>query len=235
MTSIVDRKGRADLLRVAVGTGAGLVGAFLGTRLLTETASTAAFGEVKVALSFGALAASIATRPFVQFVAREYHDVQTAGADVSFLRYAVRGVWGIGWKQALVVMTVLLLASRLGYGVSPWVAVAAAVLCIPESLLALLSGLAITRNQQNLASVLELLRQCAVPVFVAACLRFIHGGPVMFLGAQALIAFSIAGVGLAQMRLLPARTERTQIEPPNQWRTGATAFAIPLIASATEP
>ena len=77
-------RNRSNISSAVIGQVLGIAGIAVGTRVLTEHASTATFGEAKLFLGTVTFLIGLLIRPFIQFVMREYHDALSQGEEAPF-------------------------------------------------------------------------------------------------------------------------------------------------------
>src|SRR5689334_20985977 len=75
------------IMAVVLGQGFATLGLVVGTRLLTQFASTSTYGDARLVLGIIGLCSGLLIQPFSQFAMREYHDAENNERALAFEVY----------------------------------------------------------------------------------------------------------------------------------------------------
>jgi len=229
LSSILDSISRhkANLLAILAGQGLAIVGAAVGTRVLTESASTATFGEAKLVIGLVVFPMALVLRPVAQFCMRVFHDAEVSGSTGRFLSFARRLQFRVGLRSGLAFLAGLLVYRYFQGSPTIAIAVAGAVMVVGEALLGIERGLRVTMNRQFSASVLATLQQGVLPFVAAAAMFLIADSAMIFVASQAIALCLFAAGSRIQ---LPALRDSSDAQPEEdaRWKREAASFVIPL-------
>ena len=224
-------RNRSNISSAVIGQVLGIAGIAVGTRVLTEHASTATFGEAKLFLGTVTFLIGLLIRPFIQFVMREYHDALSQGEEAPFRTFTRRSlIWLAGGTAILLAggLTIFRLSLGQSFLIIP---LAVGAILIFQSFVDLERGLLITRNQQGWTSLLVICQHWGLPLGTALALTIIVDTPTVFIAAQATIclwlvstAFLVASRSSGSTRGSEPRQEQVRL-----WIVEARKFIVPLL------
>jgi len=231
MRSILEplRRHRGSLVAIGIGQALAMLGAAVGTRLLTEFASTATFGVAKLVLGLATLPMALLLRPFSQFTMREYHDALAAGRQRAFVRFARRGQLLLAVAVAVPFALVLALPQVGGEELSWLACLAAGAMVVGEALVTLERGLLVTMGRQVAASAQVALQQWAPPVAAVVALALLGDTAGNLVGAQAAAMLLLAAGALALDRSQPEPAPSWRAADAQPWIRESRRFVVPML------
>ena len=222
---------RSNITSAVIGQLLGIAGIAIGTRILTEHASTATFGEAKLLIGMVTFVIGLLIRPFIQFIMRAYHDAISDGSEGPFQTFARRSL------VLLASVTAILLAAglsvfRLSVGRSFLIIpLAVGGMLIFQSFVDLERGILITRNLQGWTSLLVIGQHWGLPLGTALALTMVTDSAAVFVTAQATICLLLGLAARTVAAGLSGRGDQTEPgrEQARSWTIEARAFITPLL------
>jgi len=221
---------RANILHVVWAPAVAMVAMAVGSRVLTEITNVGTFGEAKLAQGGVALAIGLVSRPATQFVMREFHDARQAGRADAFEQFARGRQLRLAWVLAAATVVGLLTASQLGLALPMAACLAAGAMLLVEVSISTELALALTRNEQRLVSIAEVVRQGGLPFVAAAAIFYLVDSSAIFIAAQA--AFTLCCLWAVRRALKGGSGEAlASSDETARWSTAGRRFVIPMLGT----
>ena len=205
-----------------------MIGIAVGTRLLTEVASTSTFGEAKLVLGIIGLFIALTVSPFSQFAMREYHDAVEMDKGVEFKTFARSLMWRVVCMFSATIVFFLLIYWLITSSPPLYTCIIAGLMFSGESFFSLERSFLITQNLQIDASFATILKQWCLPFAATAGIIVFGDSSSSFLAAQATILLSIIilirwyGRNLKIVSSIDSTTHK-------QWIFEAKKFVYPML------
>lgn len=213
------------------GSWLAMLGALIGTRLLTTVASPNTLGVYNLALGSCMLVEGLLVRPYTQFSMREYHDVHVMGtrAASTFERFARNTLIRVVVVAVVLAYGLQALNSHFITRLSLPTMIASGVYLIGSAFVGFENGLLTTKGRLvGVAAIGNGLRW-GIPLLGAALVYLVgdSGSVLMIASATFVIALAICLRYILRSRQQDA--QECDLDAQRNWSVAARHFALPLI------
>lgn len=224
-----------NIASAVLGQGLGMVGIAVGTRILTEHASRATFGEAKLLIGLVTFLIGVVVRPFAHFTMRQYHDAAEQGLGHRFHRFARRSQLVLALATGGLLAAGLLLFRPPATQAAWLIPLAVAGMLVMQAMVGIERSILITRNRQAATSFLMVCQYWGLPLLTALALYMTSDTPTVFVAAQAAIWAMLAGIAYWIAGSV-TREAKEEVRSP-EWREGrirewiieARRFVVPML------